>query len=301
MKRRLVALRTLLVAVFAFAIASLAHAQSSRTWVSTVGDDANPCSRTAPCKTFAMAVAKAASNGEVNALDAGTYGIVNITKSMTINGVGTMTAIGNSAANGVIVTAAATDVIILRNIAINGGDNGINGIKVVGARIVQVDHCWIYGQETHGINVDATDSVSLKVNDTVIENCAGDGIHIRTTAGTAVLSVDNVRIQDCGSDGIQAVDNVVAAIRNSILTQNASTGIQTSGINNQLNLDHVFVSSSNVGLQASAGSTLRVSDSVIAQNATGLSANGGTIDSFQGNSLMGNITNGAFNSTTVKQ
>src|SRR5437870_13174367 len=110
MRRRLFAFRTLLLAIFAFTITSLAHAQASRTWVSTGGDDAYPCSRTSPCKTFAMGVAKAATHGEVNVLDPGTYGIVNITKSMTINGVGTMTAIGNSAANGVIVTAAATDV-----------------------------------------------------------------------------------------------------------------------------------------------------------------------------------------------
>jgi len=36
---------------------------------SGVGDDANPCSRTAPCKTFAGAISKTAAAGEINCLD----------------------------------------------------------------------------------------------------------------------------------------------------------------------------------------------------------------------------------------
>ena len=64
---------------------SLAHAQATRTWVSGVGDDANPCSRTAPCKTFAGAISKTAAGGEINVLDPGGFGAVTITKSITIS------------------------------------------------------------------------------------------------------------------------------------------------------------------------------------------------------------------------
>jgi hypothetical protein len=106
---------------------------------------------------------------------------------------------------------------------------------------------------------------------------------------------------NCDQDGIEAVANVRAGISNSILNHNGASGIKTSGSNSLLNIDDVFVSYSVVGLQASAGSSIRVSDSMIAQNATGVSASGGTMDSFQGNSLAGNSAPGTFTSTTLKQ
>src|SRR5947199_4239816 len=74
------------IAIFMFAFASLAQAQAPRTWVSGVGDDANPCSRTAPCKTYAGAISKTAKDGEISTLDPGGFGTVTITKSITING-----------------------------------------------------------------------------------------------------------------------------------------------------------------------------------------------------------------------
>jgi hypothetical protein len=67
-------------------LSSAAQAQATRTWVSGVGDDANPCSRTAPCKTFAGAISKTAPRGEINALDPGGFGAVTITKAITIDG-----------------------------------------------------------------------------------------------------------------------------------------------------------------------------------------------------------------------
>src|ERR687895_295015 len=74
------------VMMFIFAVTSLAQAQATRTWVSGVGDDANPCSRTAPCKTFAGAISKTAAGGEIDALDPGGFGAVTITKSILIDG-----------------------------------------------------------------------------------------------------------------------------------------------------------------------------------------------------------------------
>src|SRR6059036_1925940 len=66
--------------------ATAAQAQATRTWVSGVGDDVNPCSRTAPCKTFAGAISKTAVNGEINCLDPGGFGAVTISKGLTIDG-----------------------------------------------------------------------------------------------------------------------------------------------------------------------------------------------------------------------
>src|SRR6185369_1646074 len=105
------------IAIFMFAFASLAQAQASRTWVSGVGDDANPCSRTAPCKTWAGAISKTAPCGEIDALDPGGFGAVTITKSITLDGTGTMASILASLTNGVVINVGSTnDVVTLRNI-----------------------------------------------------------------------------------------------------------------------------------------------------------------------------------------
>src|SRR5438874_9527838 len=78
-------LKVCAIAIFTLAMATLAHAQATRTWVSGVGDDVNPCSRTAPCKTFSGAFSKTAAGGEIDTLDPAGFGTVTITKSITID------------------------------------------------------------------------------------------------------------------------------------------------------------------------------------------------------------------------
>src|SRR6266550_3691577 len=118
-KRYLVLLLTGLVLV---GFATVAQAQATRTWVSGVGDDVNPCSRTAPCKTFAGAISKTASPGIINCLDPGGFGAVTITKAITINCTGTMGSVLSSGVQGVIINVGtpATQNVVLRNIDING-------------------------------------------------------------------------------------------------------------------------------------------------------------------------------------
>jgi hypothetical protein len=295
-------LRFSLTAALVVGFSTVVHAQATRTWVSGVGDDANPCSRTAPCKTFAGAISKTAPCGEISVLDPGGFGAVTITKAMTINGTGTLAGILSALANAaVIVNAGANDTVILRDISMNGACSGVNGIRYLAGKTLMVDHCWIYGLTTNGIDVAKTADGNLKVFDTVIENIGVDGIHMTTTVGIVTAIVDRSRIMNCAQDGIEAANNVRLELTNSAIFINAN-GVITSGNNSQLNLDDTSVShSQTVGLKASAGSAIRVSDSMIANNSTGLSQNGGTIDSFQGNSLIGNVVPGSFTSTTAKQ
>src|SRR5438045_3295514 len=109
--------------------AGAAQAQATRTWVSGVGDDANPCSRTAPCKTFPGAISKTAAGGEINCLDPGGFGGVTITKSVVIKCHYTEAGILVSQTNAVIINAAATDKVTLRGLDINGAGTGLNGIR----------------------------------------------------------------------------------------------------------------------------------------------------------------------------
>src|SRR5213593_161153 len=127
MSRSHFSLHALSVALLILAAVAPAHAQATRTWVSGVGDDANPCSRTAPCKTFAGAISKTAAGGEISALDPGGFGAVTIIKSITISGDGTLAGILAAGVNGVIVAAGANDVVILRSLSINGAGSGLSG------------------------------------------------------------------------------------------------------------------------------------------------------------------------------
>src|SRR4051794_22098458 len=153
MNKSLLAAVASLVAMAFYAMP--AAAQATRTWVSGVGDDANPCSRTAPCKTFAGAISKTAAGGIINCLDPGGYGAVTITKAMTIDCVGTQGSALSSGVQGIIVNAAASDKVILRHLDINGAGTtlGTNGVAVLGAASVQIDQCRISNYSNAGIRV----------------------------------------------------------------------------------------------------------------------------------------------------
>src|SRR3954462_4955473 len=111
--------RTACVFTVCVLVGTSAFAQATRTWVSGVGDDLNPCSRTAPCKTFAGAISKTAAGGEINCLDPGGFGTISITKSITIDCAGTLGSILASGPNGVLVNGASI-VVTLRNLSIQG-------------------------------------------------------------------------------------------------------------------------------------------------------------------------------------
>src|ERR1041384_3661107 len=151
-------IQMLAIAVFTLAFASMAQAQATRTWVSGVGDDVNPCSRTAPCKTFAGAISKTATGGEIDVLDPGGFGAVTITKAITIDGTtgGGFGSILAAGFNGVIVsnTTPSTAVITLRNLSINGNGQGTspgpNGIRFLGGKSLHVQNCDIFGFSTNG-------------------------------------------------------------------------------------------------------------------------------------------------------
>src|SRR5437763_12603965 len=116
MKTRL-SIHVLLAFLVLLIVSVAAQAQATRTWVSGVGDDANPCSRTAPCKTFAGAISKTAAGGEINVLDPGGFGAVTITKSITISSEGFEAGVLTNARRGIIVNVPnAADVLVLRGL-----------------------------------------------------------------------------------------------------------------------------------------------------------------------------------------
>ncbi|HEX5213773.1 MAG TPA: right-handed parallel beta-helix repeat-containing protein, partial [Pseudolabrys sp.] len=164
-----------------------AHAQATRTWVSGVGDDVNPCSRTAPCKTFAGAISKTAVNGEINCLDPGGFGAVTITKSISIICL-VEAGVLVSGTNGIVVSnsGASTINVVLAGLDIEGLGTGINGVTIIGSgpSSVTIKNCTIHGFTTNGVNVAGPTSTRAVILDTYIalNNTNGVAIAANNTA-----------------------------------------------------------------------------------------------------------------------
>src|SRR6201996_3059277 len=128
--------------------AAPANAQATRTWVSGVGDDANPCSRTAPCKTFAGTIVKTAASGEINCLDPGGFGAVTITKSITISCKGVTAGVLVAGGNGITVNVPAGSFVQLKGLDIDGlapTQTSLSGIAMVNGGTLAIEDCEIYG------------------------------------------------------------------------------------------------------------------------------------------------------------
>src|SRR5262245_12291005 len=183
--------KTSVLKVLAFLVVgtTLIHAQASRTWVSGVGDDANPCSRTAPCKTWAGAISKTAAGGEIDALDPAGFGAVTITKGITLDGGGGQVASTLvSGTNGIVVQAGPNDVVIIRNIRFNGIGSGINGIRFLSGKDLNVENCFIFGFTQNGIDIALNQGTQASVHivNTVIKNNTGDGVRATNAVAPAV-------------------------------------------------------------------------------------------------------------------
>ena len=254
-------------------LSSAAQAQATRTWVSGVGDDANPCSRTAPCKTFAGAISKTAAGGEIDALDPGGFGAVTITKAITIDGGGQVASILVSGTNGVVVAAGPTDVVILHNLRIDGiegtGSGGIDGIHFQSGAALHVENCNIFGFTANGINVvTSTSNVSLFVNNTFLTN-DGNGIQVAPSAGNVRSIFVQVRAQD--NSGFGFLLNTGAGLTGTVIDDSSAV-----------------INGTEIGV---SGGRLFLGNSVIVRNGFGVAITGsGIVSSYKTNMIDGNTT-----------
>ena len=277
---------------------SPASAQATRTWVSGVGDDANPCSRTAPCKTWAGAISKTVAGGEIDALDPGGFGAVTITKSITLDGGGGQVAsVLVAGTNGINVAAQANDVVVLRNLRFDGllgngtaGNPGLIGISFTSGSQMSVENCAIFGFSTAGIKASVASGATSRIyiTDTYVTNVGGEGILITGTGGTLSASLNNVRLlRGIGSD--LSVNNGATAMVNNSVFAGSNNGLDieagaTVDVNNSV-IDH-----NATGILNSA-STVRLSNTDVTFNTTGAT---GTVLSFGNNRVQSNGAGGTF-------
>jgi hypothetical protein len=302
MNRFGIGLSAIVFAAFGLGVSSMAQAQATRTWVSGVGDDVNPCSRTAPCKTFAGAISKTAAGGEISVLDPGGFGAVTINKSITIDG-GTgsgWASILNSATNGVNIIAAATDTVTLRNLTINGaGPNpGLNGIRIAGGRKVFIENVQVFGNlaadpNGRGITDVRTTNGQLFISNSVIRNNGQSGVVILAGTGATTIDVQlsNVQLIGNGNAGLTASTGSNVTMIDSIASGNVNYGVFTNqpAGTTTLFLSNVTMSDNGAGLFIGAGPpTVRLSNVTITNNTTGLAGNTALTSTFNNNKISGN-------------
>ena len=301
-----------ILAALLFAFATGAHAQATRTWVSGVGDDVNPCSRTAPCKTFAGAISKTATGGEINVLDSGGFGAVTIIKSITIDGAGAHASILALNVNGIIVNGPAATVT-LRNLSINGanGTTG-NGIRIIQASGVNIDNVAIAnfagtGTNGRGISIEtATSAVRINVSNSSIFNMENHGISSAPTAGNVVLIVDNVSIARGGQAGINLRELTAATITRSALTNNRNAaGVRLELTTATATIGNSILASNAAGVtNAAAGGAPTVflyGNTITRNTVAGLQISSGSMTSLGNNIIRGNVGNEVPTTTITTQ
>jgi Right handed beta helix region len=277
-----------------FLFTAPAQAQSTRTWVSGSGSDANPCSRTAPCQTFAAAMAKTAAGGEIDALDAGGFGVLTITQSITIDGGGGQVAsILASGTNGIIVSAGANDVVVLRNLRFqgllgngSGGSPGLSGIVFNSGAQLIVDNCDIVGFSTDGIHIAGNGLVA--VNNTRITNVGHAGIVALASSGQ--VEVDNVRIHGSQFGVAVAIGNKMVFSR-SVSSNATNSGVEVDP-GGSLFVDNSVLSYNVIGAWVSNESTFAMGNTDVTFNTTGVGGGNGTFNSYTNNRFFGNGANG---------
>lgn len=294
-----------------------AAAQATRTWVSGVGDDANPCSRTAPCKTFAGAMAKTAAGGEIDCLDPGGFGAVTITKAITIAaegaGEGGVAVVGT---NGITVAAGASDIVILRGLQIDGGpvgSNSLNGVKFISGGVLMIQNSAIRNftgasPNGYGILFAPSAASSLFVSDTVVSSngtgTTGGGIFIQPTgSGSAKASLVRVNavsnVLGIRADGTGSTGTISVSVSDSTASENTYAGLTaftpSGGAVTKMEIIRSNSINNGTGVNDNgAAATLRIGYSTVTGNNVGVNiANGATASSLGNNLIEDNTTAGA--------
>jgi hypothetical protein len=301
--------------------ATPAAAQATRTWVSGVGDDVNPCSRTAPCKTFAGAISKTAAGGEINCLDPGGFGAVTITKSLVIDchyTEGGALAGGNGITVNDSLTATPNQaVVVIRGLDIFGVNPPTHGVRFIAGAALHIEDCVIRrfnAANSAGVSFAPGAAGALFIsNSTITQNgnaATGGGIVIAPTAGGSVKAIiNNVRVRGNANAGI-IVNSSGTASANGLLTtivhsemSGSPTGLSVvgGGTGNNVMVANSTIAINTTGVNTTGALTaVRIGTTNISSNQTGITASGGgTNRSYGDNQVNGNVVDGTFNGAAL--
>ena len=288
----------ILVCIFVLLVATAASAAlPMRTWVAGDGDDANPCSYTAPCKTFAGAISKTEVGGEISVKSPGSFGIVNISKSITIDGGTNYAAVTVNGANGVTVAFSADDgygnTVVLRNLAFQGMNIGGIGVAVTGkeggpAPEVHIENVTFTGMAAAVVLSAPAQGTSLKMDNVLATKLSTWGMVVTGPDGAPVrLDMNNVRISQSKYSGLRLDQNVQGTVSNSSFQYNKENGIIIGGKSVYLSLVRTVLSNNGASglLQNVPGIITTIDGCSIMNNVFGISDVGGTVYGYGNNAI----------------
>jgi len=292
------------------ALAGTTQALPSQTFVSSAGNDANDCTQSTPCRTFAGAVPKTSAKGIITALDSSTYGIVTIDRALTIQAAPGVSAIleGGRTDDVVTISAGTSSVVALRNLQIMTRSLAANkGVVVNAVGTLHVENCLITGFGDAGIvspnGCNETGCAQLFVLDSIFrDNVAG------VTLGSVNALLDHCRFEH-NHTGIRVVAQADVTVRDCVLAGNSDVGLKAE-ILGGATMENCVVSKNGTGIQGDSVnvngqvvsfSSVSVSSTMIVSNETGLASFGGHLVSFGNNRLTHNGTNGVFTDTILQQ
>ena len=297
-----------LIVAAAFIIALVpagASAQAPRTFVASTGSDLNPCSRQAPCRGFQAAVNAVAPGGEVVALDSAGYGPFTIDRSVIVSADGVHAALSIVNGTGINLNTAATDVVVLRNLTIVSTPESLNraidALGFIGALFVE--HCTFANTST-GVNFEpASSPAEVHVTDSTFRDITGHGVAVLGAGVTAIVS--DSTFEKLTGAGVLATAGGQALVRRSTVSGCAGAigGFAAFSGSATVNVIDSVTAGNSVGVSSEGtGSTVRVSNTTITNNTTGLvTGPGATLVSMTGNHLAGNGTDGSFSSSIPAQ
>lgn len=288
------AVRITIVALAILSLATIASAQATRTWISATGADANPCSRTAPCLTYASAISKTATGGIINSIDSSSGGAVTITKSILIDSSPDFGHILGSGTNGIIINitdpADTASTVIIRGIDIHGAGTGFDGIRILSAKKVIIENCRIERFTGQGIDiVSAVANTQVIIRNCRISNNTSQGISATFSAsGSTVLNVDSCEISQNGSSAVDLIANAKAVVSNSNIVQNGSAGVFAEQNTTDADVSFTKLEQNIIAASALNGASIRLYNSQLTHNNTSINGN---VLSHGNNAVINNTTN----------
>ncbi len=309
MKSLAYAMKVVFLLTVFLSVTVLVQAQATRTWVASSaggGDDANPCSRTAPCLTFAGAISKTAGGGEIDVVEPGSYGTVTIDKAITIDGgtgAGWAGILASNGSTGITVNCANDQKnVILRNLTLNGarqaaGAGGVVGINLIKAGQLHIENVTIENFETSAINIEGADTLKVWMQHVTLLRSV-TGVQATTTSGSVSIFMDDVSMQG-STDGVNALANTGVAIRNSYFAGNVGTtnGAVKASSGCAVFIENSMFVSNGLAVNAASGGTVTISNNSFYGNTTALSGAGTIATNTNSNKFFGNSSDGATNAT----
>ena len=252
------------------------------------------------------ALAKTSAGGEISVLDPGGFGAVTINKAITIDGDGTLAGILAAGVNGVIVSAGATDKVVLRNISIAGAGTGLDGVRFLSGKNLVLDHVTIYGFTGDAVEMNITSTFSnMEIHDSTITGAAV-GVKVSNVGGGGALSLANlynVRIESTTTNAVQALANGRVHVSDSMISSNGN-GLNANASTAVINAEgNQLAFNGNAAVNASvSGATIRLSNNEIYNNTTGIAiAVGATVTTTSNNRVFANGSNTAPNGGAITQ